>query len=437
MGVISVPANVFFINQPFWGISLQHWVSGTPFSPYADTSGPLTGRLVALGTGGMRLTQLDRSGHRRCFCPHSAAWSNLASLGRLWALCFLSTGCTKQPSQKKKNQPKKCSSFTARVTTPAPLLSELPLAPREGHPAHLFSWAAAKTEKFCAPRETWRIPQIHFAAAKSSPKDHLSHATGSRGRGGDLPPHLALQHRCQSHSCKPSGKGSAASGTHVALTGQEIKVGTFLPLAYIWWIVFPFRAHLGPLCSPLPAAAPNSEAEKALPTHEKKYMVGSQLSVWGKPAAGCRSVPFIFAPALVAVPGEQRARPDAPKPRHRPVSPTWRNPCASLETQGLLPPSHTMLVKVSGVSAAEHFKCLFFPSGITGWQQKNWNKSHKSIRIYPGSNKGWILFPNVFHREYLSFWSFLELTFYNYGGFVSKKWKFSSEMMFLDEGGLV
>ena len=58
-------------------------------------------------------------------------------------------------------------------------------------------------------------------------KDHLS--GGSRGRGGDLPLHLALQHRRQSRSCKPSDKGSAASSMHVALTGQEIKVHTFLP----------------------------------------------------------------------------------------------------------------------------------------------------------------------------------------------------------------
>lgn len=44
-------------------------------------------------------------------------------------------------------------------------------------------------------------------------------------------------------------------------------------------------------------------------------------------------------------------------------------------------------------------------------------------------------FPKVIHREHLSFWNFLELRFYNYGGFGFKNWKFSSEMVFLDGVG--
>lgn len=116
--------------------------------------------------------------------------------------------------------------------------------------------AAAETEKLHTPRGTWGIPKIYFNEAKSTPKDHLSHAPGSRGRG-DLPRHLALQHRWQSHSCKPSDKGCAASSMHMALTGQGRQTDTFLPSACICWTLFSFTEHLGPPCSPLPTPTPN------------------------------------------------------------------------------------------------------------------------------------------------------------------------------------
>lgn len=65
-------------------------------------------------------------------------------------------------------------------------------------------------------------------------------------------------------------------------------------------------------------------------------------------------------------------------------------------------------------STPEHYIGLFLRSGITGWKQKNWMKV--TCLNWPQVKRRVDTFPNVFHREHSSFWSFLELRFCNCGG---------------------